>query len=239
MFAARFPCARALLFVQAAVAAVSLVAAERTYTNPVYAGSMPDPSVIRYGEGYYAFGTTGSERLADGRIFTVLRSTNLVDWQALGGALEPPSTNSRVQYWAPEATSNSGKYYLYYAMGGLEPERFELRVGISSKPEGPYVDSGETLVDCESNRFTIDPFPFRDDDGKWYFFYARNFTNNAPDEHPGTALMVDRMADMTHLAGDCHVVVRAATIGRSTRPIGTWMFIMRPSIGTRLKAHVS
>src|ERR1051326_248903 len=75
------------------------LAATRTYSNPVYDGSMPDPSVIRYRDAYYAFGTTGSERLADGRIFTLLRSTNLVDWQMLGGAMQPPSTNSRAQYW--------------------------------------------------------------------------------------------------------------------------------------------
>jgi beta-xylosidase len=114
-----------------------------------------------------------------------------------------------VQYWAPEITANDGKFYLYYAMGGLEPEKFGLRVAIGSKPEGPFVDNGQPLVDCESNRFAIDPFPFRDDDGKWYFFYAHNFTNSAPGEHPGTALAVDRLVDMTRLAGDCHVVVRA------------------------------
>jgi arabinan endo-1,5-alpha-L-arabinosidase len=180
-----------------------------TYTNPVYAGSMPDPSVIQYKNAYYAFGTTGNERLADGRIFTVLRSTNLVNWERLGGALEPPSTNARVQYWAPEVTEEHGKFFLYYAMGGTAPESFGLRVATGSRPEGPYVDSGKALVDCETNRFTIDPFPFRDDDGQWYFFYARNFTNSAPGEHPGTALVVDRLVDMTRLAGDCHVVVRA------------------------------
>ena len=189
--------------------ATQLFAAGRTYTNPVYAGSMPDPSVFRYKETYYAFGTTGNERLADGRIFTLLRSTNLVDWEKLGGALEPPSPSRRVQYWAPEITVDEGKFYLYYAMGGLEPESFQLRVGISSRPEGPFVDSGQTLMDCESNRFAIDPFPFRDEDGQWYFFYARNFTNCAPGEHPGTALMVDRLVEMTRLAGDCHVVARA------------------------------
>ncbi len=64
-------------------------------------------------------------------------------------------------------------------------------------------------MDCETNRFTIDPFPFRDDDGQWYFFYARNFTNSAPGEHPGTSIVVDRLIDMTRLAGDCHVVLRA------------------------------
>ncbi len=179
------------------------------YTNPVYAGSMPDPSVVRVGGFYYAFGTTGAERLSDGRIFTVLRSANLATWEFVGGALTPPSSDSRVQYWAPEMTQNGGKFYLYYAMGGLEPESFQLRVSISDKPEGPYADNGQPLIDCESNRFAIDPFPFRDDDGQWYMFYARNFTNSAPGEHPGTALMVDRLIGMTRMAGECRTVVRA------------------------------
>jgi beta-xylosidase len=181
----------------------------RTYTNPVYAGSMPDPSVVKYQGVYYAFGTTGNDRVSDGRIITVLRSTNLVDWEKLGGALTPPSPNRRVQYWAPEMTPGNGKFYLYYAMGGTEPEKFELRVAESDRPEGPYVDQGERLVDCESNRFTIDAFPFRDDDGQWYLFYARNFTNTPPGTFAGTALVVDRLVGMTRLEGDCRVVVRA------------------------------
>lgn len=179
------------------------------YTNPVYAGSMPDPSVIRYKGFYYAFGTTGNARTPDGRIFTTLRSRNLVEWETLGGALVPPSANRRFQYWAPEVTFDRGTFYLYYSMGGVETEKFELRVATSRQPEGPYVDAGTPLVDCESNRFTIDAFPFKDDDGQWYMFYARNFTNTAPGEHPGTALVVDRLLDMTRLAGDCRVVVRA------------------------------
>ena len=181
----------------------------RTYTNPVYTGSMPDPSVIRYQGFYYAFGTTGKERLSDDRIFTALRSPNLVEWKALGGALVPPSPNERAQYWAPEVTFDRGTFYLYYAMGGIETEKFEIRLATSRLPEGPYVDTGHKLVDCETNRFTIDPFPFRDDDGQWYFFYARNFTNSAPGEHPGTSIVVDRLIDMNHLAGDCHAVLRA------------------------------
>lgn len=170
---------------------------------------MPDPSVIKYGRDYYAFGTTGSERLPDGRLFKVLRSPDLVSWQAIGGAVMPPNNDRRYQYWAPEATSANGLYYLYYAMGGVEPEKFEIRVATSPMPEGPYVDDGTALVDCESNRFTIDPFPFKDDDGKWYFFYARNFTNYTAEVHAGTAIVVDRLIDMRRLAGDCRVVVRA------------------------------
>lgn len=189
-------------------AALSVLASPPTYTNPVYDGNMPDPTVIRYKGVYYAMGTTGEHRV-DGRIFTLLRSTDLVHWEKLGGAMVPPSQNPDYQYWAPEVTSANGKFYLYYAMGGIEPERFQNRVAVSDKPEGPYIDTGHVLVDCESNRFTIDPFPFRDDDGQWYFFYSCNFTNAEPGVHVGTGIKVDRLIDMTRLAGDCHVVVRA------------------------------
>lgn len=181
----------------------------RTYVNPVYSGNMPDPTVLRHDGAYYAFGTTGRERKSDGRIFTVLRSTNLVDWTELGGALVPPSPDGRYEYWAPEAAESGGKFYLYYSMGGVEPESFKLRVGVSDKPEGPYVDAGLELSDCQTNRFTIDPYPFRDDDGRWYFFYACNFPYASGSRHPGTGIQVDAMRDMTHLAGTCEVVVRA------------------------------
>lgn len=184
--------------------------AGRTYQNPVYAGDMPDPSVARLGKYYYAFGTTGTGRLPDGRIFTLLRSKNLVDWEKLGGALVPPTNNAAFHYWAPEIAESGGKYYLYYAMGGVEPERFVLRVGIADKPEGPYVDSGNVLMDCETNRFTIDPFPFRDSDGQWYLYYSCNFPYESDGLHAGTGIVVDRLLDMTRLACERQVVLRAA-----------------------------
>ena len=181
-----------------------------TYTNPVVAGDVPDPSVKKFGDYYYCFGTTADRRLPDGRIFTALRSHDLVHWEKLGGALTLPSNNTNYQYWAPEIAENNGIYYLYYAMGGVEPEHFQIRVGISNHPQGPFFDSGAVLKDCSTNRFTIDPYPFRDDDGQWYLFYACNFPYDSPGLHPGTGIMVDRLVNMTQLAGDCHVVVRAA-----------------------------
>lgn len=196
-----------------------------TYTNPVYAANMPDPSIKKFGDYYYAFGTTADRRLPDGRIFKVLRSPDLVHWSLLGGALVPPATNATYQYWAPEITENEGRYYLYYAMGDDKPEHFVIRVGISDKPEGPYTDSGAILTDCETNRFTIDPYPFHDDDGQWYLFYACDFPYDSPGFHAGTGIKVDRLINMTRLAGDCHVVARAAydwTLFQSNRWMGVF-----------------
>ena len=181
----------------------------KTYTNPVYAGSMPDPFVLRHEGVYHGFGTTGNERKSDGRIFTLLRSNNLVDWQELGGALIPPDFDRGHQYWAPEVAYHDGAFYLYYAMGGKEPEKFELRVATSVRPDGPYKDAGVKLQDCENNRFTIDAHPFKDTDGQWYLFYARNFIDSDDSVFPGTALVVDKLIGMTKLAGECRTVLRA------------------------------
>lgn len=181
---------------------------EATYTNPVYARSMPDPGVMLHEGVYYAFGTTGTERKADGRIFTVLRSRDLVHWDELGGALTPPSPDPVYQYWAPEAAYNNGTFYLYYAMGGKEEESFDIHVATSTRPEGPYTDKA-ILNDCEDNRFTIDAHPFRDDDGQWYLFYARNYPNTEGGFHAGTGLAVDRLVNMTQMAGSCKTILRA------------------------------
>ena len=183
--------------------------APKTYTNPVYEGSMPDPFVLRHRGVYYAFGTTGGERKADGRVFTLLRSADLVNWRELGGALLEPTSDRAYQYWAPEVAYEGGTFYLYYSMGGKEEEKFELRVATSRRPEGPYHDAGVKLLDCEDNRFTIDAHPFKDADGRWYMFYARNFPDTQGGAHPGTALVVDRLIGMTKLAGECKVVLRA------------------------------
>jgi arabinan endo-1,5-alpha-L-arabinosidase len=189
--------------------AARMTRAPKTYTNPVYKGSMPDPFVLRHRGVYYAFGTTGGERKGDGRIFTLLRSDDLVNWRELGGALLEPTADRDYQFWAPEVAYEAGTFYLYYAMGGKEEEKFELRVATSRRPEGPYKDSGVKLLDCENNRFTIDAHPFKDTDGRWYMFYARNFPDAVGGAHPGTALVVDRLVGMTKLAGECEVVLRA------------------------------
>jgi arabinan endo-1,5-alpha-L-arabinosidase len=190
-------------------AAPNILSSPKTYTNPVYSGSMPDPFVLEHQDVYYAFGTTGAERKSDGRIFTLLRSMNLVEWEELGGALTPPTSDTDYQYWAPEVAYHGGMFFLYYAMGGKEEEKFDLRVAKSSKPQGPYTDAGVKLVDCDNNRFTIDAHPFQDGDGNWYLFYARNFLDKEGGVHPGTALVVDRLVGMTKLAGECRTVLRA------------------------------
>ena len=76
----------------------------------------------------------------------------------------------------------------------------------SSQPAGPYTEVAALPV--PDSQFTIDAHPFRDADGQWYLFYARDFTDSAGGYYPGTGLVVDRLVSMTRLAHKSRTVLR-------------------------------
>src|SRR5688572_22286232 len=102
----------------------------RTYRNPVYPFSFPDPFVLKFRGEYFAY-CTGFWN--DGRVFGVLKSRNLIDWTEIGGAMKKLETDSPF-YWAPEVIYSNGKFYLYYSVGN--ETLMELRVAVSDRPEG-------------------------------------------------------------------------------------------------------
>jgi len=193
-----------------------------TYTNPLYPRYFADPFVWRYKDEYYAVGTgpaeasgetkeaeASSSAMPDGlRIFPLLHSVDFVDWRYVTGALVPPSPNLGDSFWAPEVAFHQGIFYLYYSVG-KEDKGHQLRVATSSDPLGPYTDTGKSLVDPTLFPFTIDAHAFEDDDGQWYLYYARDFLDLEGERRAGTALVVDRMIDMTTLAGTPTTVARA------------------------------
>nr|WP_262922950.1 family 43 glycosylhydrolase [Hymenobacter cellulosilyticus] len=91
---------------------------------------------------------------------------------------------------------------MYYSMGGGAigaAVGHRLHVATSKTPQGPYTQVA--LLDVPDSKFTIDAHPFQDTDGQWYLFYARDFIDSDNGYRPGTGLVVDRLIDMTRLAG--------------------------------------
>lgn len=172
-----------------------------TYTNPVYPHYFADPFVLFHAGAYYAYGTGAAAPDAT-RVFEVLTSSDLVHWQSLGHALEPLG-DEFTDYWAPEVAFADGRFYLYYS-AGMGDAQHRLRVAVSERPEGPFIDSGANLTPNEP--FAIDASPFRDDDGQWYLYYARDFLGG---ERPGTALSVAKLEEMTRLSPNAQTVLRA------------------------------
>ena len=168
-----------------------------SYLNPVYSRSFPDPFVLKFGGEYFAYATGFAP---DGDVFMTLRSSDLVDWTEIGGAMKPLD-DSPPYYWAPEVTYSNGKFYLYYSVGN--ETLMEIRLAMSDRPDGGFVDSGAKLTNEE---FAIDAHVFVDEDGSRYFFYATDFLEHT---HIGTGTVVDRMTAWNALAGEARPVTRA------------------------------
>ena len=79
----------------------------------------------------------------------------------------------------------------------------EIRVAVSDRPEGGFIDSGKRLTFQD---FAIDPHVFTDTDGSRYMFYATDFLDHT---HIGTGTVVDRMVDWFTLEGKPRPVTRA------------------------------
>jgi GH43 family beta-xylosidase len=169
----------------------------RNFLNPVYPHSFADPFVLKFRGEYFAYCT---DFWHDGRVFGVLRSRDLVNWTPVGGAMQKLD-NDAPFYWAPEVTYSNGKFYLYYSVGN--ETLMEMRVAVSDRPGGGFVDSGTRLT---SEDFAIDGHVFIDGDGQKYFFYATDFLDYT---HIGTGTVVDKMRDFLTLEGRPRPVTRA------------------------------
>jgi GH43 family beta-xylosidase len=178
------------------------------YTNPVWPGYFADPFVLRWNDGYFAYGTGESVRQAppgEPSVFEVLWSADLTTWESLGAALVPPASRQRDAYWAPEVAASEGRFLMYYSSAPEgRDELHRLRVAIASHPRGPFIDAGAVLPDDEG--FCIDANPFRDPkDGQWYLFFARDFF----DARTGTGLAVVPLGpDLCRASGPSRCVLR-------------------------------
>ncbi len=182
-----------------------------TYQNPVYGEYMADPFVLRFDGHYYAYGTTRPMR--EENKFRLLESADLAHWEARGGALVPLAGGE--EYWAPEVACRDGVFTMYYSASGIGGQDQQLRAATSPSPLGPFIDCGRLLVPDQP--FTIDAHPFRDASGDWYLFYSRDFLTLDGNQRVGTGIVVDRLLDMTTLAGNPQVVVR---------PTADWQLFM-------------
>ena len=177
--------------------------------EPVVDAYFADPYSWQLGDEYYAIGTGRAEACGDpsDRVFPLLHSPDLRQWELAGSALTRLAGSYGDTYWAPEVAFENGLFFLFYSVG-MADKAHHLRVATSPSPTGPYADAGVALTKLDSCPFAIDPHPFRDDDGQWYLFYARDFLGVEGGVRAGTALVVAPLHEMTRL-GDETVVLRA------------------------------
>ena len=130
-------------------------AQQATFRNPVIAGDMADPTVIRVGNTYYATGTSSEWA----PYYPLFRSKDLVNWQQIGHLFEQQPAWTRSSFWAPELFHRNGKTYAYYTARRKTDGTSYIGVATADKPEGPYTDHGPIV---EYGTEAIDAFVLED-----------------------------------------------------------------------------
>ena len=146
-----------------------------SYTNPVYKQAFADPHVLRVGDMYYAYATLDVAARSN---IQMIRSTDLVNWEPLGDALPALPTwsplNARYT-WAPGVIQIEDRFVMYYTARDKASDRQCIGVGVSQDPAGPFRDPSDKPFICQMDLGgSIDPYPFRDDDGKLYLFWKND-----------------------------------------------------------------
>lgn len=178
-----------------------------TFSNPVLAGSRPDPSICRVGEDFYL--VTSSFAYFPG--LPIQHSRDLVNWTPLGHVVDRPSqvplTGLDVSdgLWAATIRHHQGTFYVVVALArGRRGSTTYLFT--ASDPAGPWSDP--VVLDAEG----IDPSLFFDDDGRCWFTACRDAAEPAV-TGPGELWMRELNLDAMELTGPTHALWYGAMRG--------------------------
>jgi arabinan endo-1,5-alpha-L-arabinosidase len=144
------------------------------YTNPVFSPVLADPSVVKAGEYFYAYGTEDDWGYEGGyHLVAVIRSRDLVNWTFIRDAFQAkPTWKQQGGIWAPDVTEVNGKYYMYYSYSTWGDTDPGIGLAISGTAQGPYQDQGKVFLSSEIGvKNSIDPF-YIEEDGKKYLFWG-------------------------------------------------------------------
>lgn len=150
--------------------------------NPVLEGYYADPDIL-YAEKtgkYYIYPTSDGFMNWSGTYFKVFSSDNLVDWTDEGVILDLKTDVSWTDRnaWAPciiEKKIDGGYKYFYYFTAAQK-----IGVAVADDPTGPFVDSGQPLIDYKPEGVTggqeIDADVFTDpESGKSYLYWGNGY----------------------------------------------------------------
>lgn len=199
------------------------VSGQEYYMNPVIRGDVADPTVIRWGDSYYAAGTS-SEWAPH---YPLFRSNDLVNWQQVGHIFQQLPSWASSSFWAPELFVYQGKVYCYYTARSRTTGRSYVGVAVADTPEGEYVDYGP-LVDFGTE--DIDAFVYNDN-GKLYITWKAY----GLDPRPIEILCQPLSDDGLHLTGEAvTLLIDKENIGIEGQCLfrqGDWYYLLYAARG--------
>ena len=144
---------------------------------PILDGFTADPAIRVFGDTYYIYPTSDKDEWLT-TDFSVWSSRDLVTWKKEGMILDVTRDLAwaNIKAWAPDCIEREGTYYFYFSAD------HKIGVATAKSPVGPFVDElGKPLLDRKTDKritsTTIDPYPFIDDDGQAYLYWANGPLN--------------------------------------------------------------
>ncbi|WP_373523343.1 family 43 glycosylhydrolase [Aquiflexum sp.] len=146
----------------------------KTYVNPVFSPVLADPSVLKEGEYFYAYGTEDNWGTEGGhKLVPIVRSKDMVNWEFVSNAFQTkPTWKNDGGIWAPDVAKVGEEYFMYYSYSTWGDPNPGIGLAIAQKPEGPFIDQGKLFLSKEIGvDNSIDAF-FIEDEGKKYLFWG-------------------------------------------------------------------
>lgn len=172
------------IFLFGAICSLNVIGQEQGYFhNPVIRGDIPDPSIIRVKNTYYATGTS-SEWAPHYPMFS---SKDLVNWKQTGHVFDKKPEWISGSFWAPELFVHNGKVYCYYTARKKSDGISCLGVAIADSPSHEFVDYGPIV---EHGKEAIDAYVY-DDNGQLYISWKAYGLESRPIEIVGCKLSTD------------------------------------------------
>ena len=169
-----------------------------TYQNPLPIKNIGDPFVLRASDGtYYCYATSAP----DG--FKAWSSTDLINWIDTGYVYKRSEDSwGASDFWAPEVVYYEGKYFLHYSARWEQNQSLRIGVAIADSPGGPFIDvSNRPMFDF--SYAAIDGHVLLDEDGRKYFYYSRDCSENVVDgRHESHLYVAELDDDLTSLKGE-------------------------------------
>ena len=144
------------------------------YTNPVFEPVLADPTIVKAGEEFYAYGTEDNWGEEGGyHLVPVIKSMDLVNWKLVGNSMtKKPDWKEKGGIWAPDVTKVGDQFYMYYSFSTWGDANPGIGLAIADKPEGPFVDQGKVFDSEEIGvANSIDPF-YIEKDGRKYLMWG-------------------------------------------------------------------
>jgi beta-xylosidase len=175
---------------------LSVAPAETQYQNPVIPGDNPDPSIIRVGKDFWATSTSSEW----GPQFSLLHSTDLVNWENTGPVFPHRPAWAVANFWAPEISEYAGHYFVYY-VGRKKDGPLAVAVATADKPSGPYTDYGPLVA---QDAGSIDPVAVTDENGTRYLVWKEDGNSR----RLPTIIWAQPLKDGLHLEGEPRELIR-------------------------------